>query len=183
MKYHLIILLFFLLHFANAQNKMAFKSGEWFKYKLSYSGWFKAGEAIVNLSEVNSNNKLLHAKMIGKSTGAVNLFFKVHDRYESYFYKRNILPNKFIRNINEGGYTKNIEILFDQKTQIAKVDDLKNNTTKDFSFKKNSQDMVSVFYYLRNFFSLEKLDDRNEMSIDMFFDYENYKLKIKYLST
>ena len=60
MKYHLIILLFFLLHFANAQNKMAFKSGEWFKYKLSYSGWFKAGEATVNLSEVNSNNKLLH---------------------------------------------------------------------------------------------------------------------------
>ena len=51
MKYHLIILLFFLLHFANAQNKMAFKSGEWFKYKLSYSGWFKAGEATVNLTK------------------------------------------------------------------------------------------------------------------------------------
>ena len=183
MKYHLIILLFFLLHFANAQNKMAFKSGEWFKYKLSYSGWFKAGEATVNLSEVNSNNKLLHAKMIGKSTGAVNLFFKVRDRYESYFYKKNILPNKFIRNINEGGYTKNIEILFDQKTQIAKVDDIKNNTTKDFSFKKNSQDMVSVFYYLRNFFSLEKLDNKNEMSIDMFFDSENYVLKVKYLTS
>ena len=31
---------------------MAFKSGEWFKYKLSYSGWFKAGEATVNLIEV-----------------------------------------------------------------------------------------------------------------------------------
>ena len=99
MKHHLIILLFFLLHFANAQNKMAFKSGEWFKYKLSYSGWFKAGEATVNLSEVNSNNKLPHAEMIGKSTGAVNLFFKVHDRYESYFYKRNILPNKFISSV------------------------------------------------------------------------------------
>ena len=86
MKYHLIILLFFLLHFANAQNKMAFKSGEWFKYKLSYSGWFKAGEATVNLSEVNSNNKLLHAKMIGKSTGALNLFFKVS-------IERNTLPS------------------------------------------------------------------------------------------
>ena len=183
MKYHLIILLFFLLHFANAQNKMAFKSGEWFKYKLSYSGWFKAGEATVNLTEVNNNNQLLHAKIIGKSTGAVNLFFKVEDIYESYFYKKNILPNKFIRNINEGGYTKNIEILFDQKTQIAKVDDIKNNTTKDFSFKKNSQDMVSVFYYLRNFFSLEKLDDRNEISINMFFDSENYVLKVKYLTS
>ena len=183
MKYYIISLLFFLFHFTNAQNNMAFKSGEWFKYKLSYSGWFKAGEATVNLNEVSGNNKLLHAKMIGKSTGAVNLFFKVHDIYESYFYKKNILPNKFIRNIDEGGYTKNLEILFDQEAQIAKVNDFKQNTSKDFSFKKNSQDMVSVFYYLRNFFSLEKLDDRNEISIDMFFDSENYKLKIKYLST
>ena len=63
------------------------------------------------------------------------------------------------------------------------MDDLKNNITKDFTFSKNSQDMVSVFYYLRNFFGLEKLDDRNEMSVNMFFDSENYKLKIKYLST
>ena len=115
---------------------MAFKSGEWFKYKISYSGWFKAGEATVNLTEVNSNNKLLHAKMIGKSTGAVNLFFKVHDRYESYFYKKNILPNKFIRDIDEGGYTKNLEILFDQQAQIAKVNDFKKTLLKIFHLRK-----------------------------------------------
>ena len=43
--------------------------------------------------------------------------------------------------------------------------------------------MVSVFYHMRNFFELNKLDSKNEMLIDMFFDSENYKLKIKYLST
>ena len=134
---------------------MAFKS-EWFKYKLSYSGWFKAGEATVNLSEVDSNNKLFHAKMIGKSTGALNLFFKVHDRYESYFYKDNILPNKFIRNINEGGYTKNIEILFDQKTQIAKVDDLKNNVTKDFFVYKKLSGHGFSFLLSAKFFQFRK---------------------------
>ena len=103
---------------------MAFKTGEWFKYKLSYSGWFKAGEATVNLNEDVNNNQLLHAKMIGKSTGAVDLFFKVYDTYESYFHKKNIKPYRFIRNINEGGYTKNIEILFDQTTKVAKVNNL-----------------------------------------------------------
>ena len=123
MKYHLFLLLFFLLHFANSQNKYAFKSGEWLNYKISYSGWFKAGEAIVNLTQNNKDQ--FHAKMIGQSTGPINLFFKVYDRYESYFDKKKIIPIKFIRNINEGGYTKNLEILFDQKTQIAKVDDLK----------------------------------------------------------
>ena len=183
MKYYFIILLFLSVINSNAQSKMAFKSGEWFKYKLSYSGWFKAGEATVNLIEDINNNELLHAKMIGKSTGPVNLFFKVYDRYESFFYKDKILPNKFIRNIYEGGYTKNIEILFNQKSKTAKVKDYKKNSSEVFSFKNKSQDMVSVFYYLRNTFSLDKLDDSNQISIDMFFDSENYKLKIKYLST
>tara|TARA_S200000501_G_scaffold248826_1_gene233074 strand:- start:1159 stop:1932 length:774 start_codon:yes stop_codon:yes gene_type:complete len=183
MKYYFLITLFLLFNFSNAQNDMAFKTGEWFKYKLSYSGWFKAGEATVNLNEDVNNDQLLHAKMIGKSTGALNLFFKVYDRYESYFYKKNIKPYRFKRNINEGGYTKNIEILFDQSTKIAKVNNFKKNTSNDFLFKENSQDMVSVFYYLRNFFNKDDLDENDEISIYMFFDSENYKLKIKYLST
>ena len=183
MRYYFLIPFFLLFNFSNAQNDMAFKNGEWFKYKLSYSGWFKAGEATVNLNEDVYNNQLLHAKMIGKSTGAVNLFFKVYDRYESYFYKKNIKPYRFIRNINEGGYTKNIEILFDQTTKVAKVNNLKKKLSNNFSFNENSQDMVSVFYYLRNFFRIDDLDKNNEIAIDMFFDSENYSLKIKYLST
>ena len=183
MRYYFLIPFFLLFNFSNAQNDMAFKNGEWFKYKLSYSGWFKAGEATVNLNEDVNNNQLLHAKMIGKSTGAVNLFFKVYDRYESYFYKKNIKPYRFIRNINEGGYTKNIEILFDPTTKVAKVNNFKKKLSNDFSFNENSQDMVSVFYYLRNFFRKDDLDKNNEIAIDMFFDSENYSLKIKYLST
>lgn len=183
MRYYFTILVCFLINISNAQEKSAFKSGEWFKYKLSYSGWFKAGEATVSLLEDKTNDKLLHAKLVGKSTGAVNLFFKVYDIYESYFFKDKILPKNFIRNIDEGGYKKNIKIVFNQKTQKATVKDFKKNTSKEYSFVENSQDMVSVFYYLRNSFSLDNLDENDEISVDMFFDSENYKLKIKYLST
>tara|TARA_B100000900_G_scaffold204403_1_gene173322 strand:- start:1376 stop:2143 length:768 start_codon:yes stop_codon:yes gene_type:complete len=176
-------LIFFIIsNFLNAQNNSAFKSGEWFKYKISYSGWFKAGEASVNLYE-NIDNNLYHAKMIGKSTGAVNLFFKVIDRYESYFDKYTNLPEKFIRKIDEGGYTKDLEILFNQKNKKATVNDFKRNSTEDFTIIENSQDMVSVFYFMRNFFNTGDLDENGELSIDMFFDSENYKLKVKYLST
>jgi len=183
MRYYFTILVCFLINISNAQEKSAFKSGEWFKYKLSYSGWFKAGEATVSLLEDKTNDKLLHAKLVGKSTGAVNLFFKVYDIYESYFFKDKILPKNFIRNIDEGGYKKNLKIVFNQQTQKATVKDFKKNTSKEYSFVENSQDMVSVFYYLRNSFSLDNLDENDEISVDMFFDSENYKLKIKYLST
>ena len=181
MRYYFLIFLFF--NFSNAQTDMAFKNGEWFKYKLSYSGWFKAGEATVNLIDDVNNDELFHAKMIGKSTGPVNLFFKVYDRYESYFDKKRIQPYRFLRDINEGGYTKNVEILFNQNTKVAKVNNLKNKNSNNFSFKEDSQDMVSVFYYLRNFFTLNDLDENNETVINMFFDSENYELKIRYLST
>jgi len=183
MRYYFTILVCFLINISNAQEKSAFKSGEWFKYKLSYSGWFKAGEATVSLLEDKTNDKLFHAKLVGKSTGAVNLFFKVYDIYESYFFKDKILPKNFIRNIDEGGYKKNLKIVFNQQTQKATVKDFKKNTSKEYSFVENSQDMVSVFYYLRNSFSLDNLDENDEISVDMFFDSENYKLKIKYLST
>ena len=43
--------------------------------------------------------------------------------------------------------------------------------------------MVSVFYFLRNYYELDTSDVNNDFTIDMFFDSENYKLKIRYLST
>tara|TARA_B100001939_G_scaffold126164_1_gene109339 strand:+ start:766 stop:1539 length:774 start_codon:yes stop_codon:yes gene_type:complete len=183
MKNYLLIFFFLLTNIINGQNNKAFKSGEWLKYKISYSGWFKAGEAIVSLNNAEEGQNLYHSTIIGKTTGAMNLFFRVDDRYESYFYKKNILPIRFLRNINEGGYKKNIEILFKHKEGIAIVNDFKRNTSKNVSFIRRSHDMVSVFYHMRNFFELNKLDSKNEMLIDMFFDSENYKLKIKYLST
>mgnify|MGYP001212468344 CR=1 FL=1 len=180
MNYFFLIISILFFNFSNAQSNLAFEAGEWLNYKISYSGWFKAGEVSVKLNDVGD---LYHSKILGKSTGAINLFFKVNDRYESYFSKHTILPVKFLRNINEGGYSKNLEILFDQRNNNATVNDLKKKLSKDFPIISNSHDMVSVFYYLRNFFDIETLDENNELSIDMFFDSDNYRLKIKYLST
>ena len=104
-------------------------------------------------------------------------------RYESFFENENILTNKFIRNINEGGYKKNIEIQFNHDKDEATVNNLKTKSLKNFKIKKNAQDMVSVFYFLRKYFSINDLDDKNEISVNMFFDSENYNLKIKYLKT
>ena len=80
----------------------------------------------------------------------IKWFFKVEDRYESYFDAETIIPYKFIRNIDEGGHKKNIEIDFDQENKTALVYNKKHNTKKTIDTKPNVQDMVSTFYYLRN---------------------------------
>lgn len=164
-----------------AQNS-SFKDGEWFKFKMSYSGFLKAGNATLSVRETDLEDKpVYHVVGKGWTTGMIKWFFKVNDRYESYFDQQTLLPYKFVRNIYEGGYTKNLTIKFDQENHKAHIDDIKNNVQSTFDTKPNIQDMVSTFYYLRNNLNTDKLQPGDEVIIDIFFDQENYGFKLKYL--
>ena len=114
----LIIIIFVLCNDSFAQKESAFEKGEWFNFKMSYSGWMKAGEATLKVNEdVIDGKPVYHVVGKGKTIGAISWVFKVKDRYESYFDKEKLVPYRFIRDIDEGGHTKNIEIDFDQKKQ------------------------------------------------------------------
>jgi len=182
MKKKLPIIIFLLvLQLINAQES-SFKTGEWFKFKMSYSGFLKAGNATLQVNETIYDGKpVYHVVGKGWTTGAIKWFFKVQDRYESYFDKKTILPYKFIRKIDEGGHKKDIEINFDQEKKEALVHNKKHNTKKSFTTKPNIQDMVSTFYFLRNNIDTKLLKVGDEVKLDMFFDEENYGFKLKYL--
>ncbi|MCT4628944.1 DUF3108 domain-containing protein [Winogradskyella sp.] len=183
MKYLLTIFIFFIgLKTANVNQEPAFQKGEWFKFKMSYSGWFKAGEATLKVDEKRLNGKkVYHVVGKGKTTGAVNFFFKVRDRYESYFDKETGMPYKFIRKIDEGGHTKDIEIEFNHEEQKAIVNNKKHKKIKTISTEEGVQDMVSMYYYLRNNIDISSLKSGDEITTNMFFDEENYGFKLKYL--
>ena len=166
----------------NPNREAAFETGEWFKFKMSYSGFLKAGNATLQVKESKYNGKdVYHVVGKGWTSGMIKWFFKVKDRYESYIDKKSLLPYKFIRDIDEGGHTKNLEIEFDQNTHKAYVSDKKNNTETSFATKPNIQDMVSTFYYLRNQLDTDNLKVGDEVKVDMFFDEENYGFKLKFL--
>ena len=165
-----------------AQEKTAFQDGEWFKFRMSYSGFLKAGNATLTVDETTLNGKqVYHVVGKGWTTGAIKWFFKVKDRYESYFDKQTGLPYKFIRKIDEGGHTKDIEIDFDHKKRQAHVENKKHNTKKVIATEKDVQDMVSAFYYLRNNLDTESIQIGETINMDMFFDDEAYKFKLKFL--
>ncbi len=178
----LILITFVSVHFLEAQPEPAFGDGEWFKFKMSYSNWLKAGNATLLVKDSKLNNKdVYHVVGKGWTTGMIKWFFKVKDRYESYFDKKTIVPYRFIRNIDEGGHIKDLEIDFDQANNKAHVHDKKHNTKKTFNTKPNIQDMVSTFYYLRNNLDTDNLKVGDEVMVDMFFDEENYGFKLQYL--
>ena len=170
------------MQFSFAQEESAYEAGEWFRFKMSYSGFWKAGNATLTIKDSKINGTpVYHVVGKGWTTGAIKWFFKVKDRYETYFDKTTLVPYKFIRNIDEGGHTKNIEIKFDQDKNKAYIHNKKHKKRTVVDTKPNIQDMVSTFYYLRNSINLSNLKPGDEIETDMFFDGENYGFKLKYL--
>ena len=180
----LIITAFFFFQVSLAQEESTFESGEWFRFEMNYSGFLKAGNATLTVRDYEYNGKPVY-HIIGKgwTTGAIKWFFKVKDRYESFIDKTTGAPYKFIRDIDEGGHTKNIEIEFDHINNKAHVNNKKKKRTKIIETKPNIQDMVSTYYYLRNNIDVKNLKVGDEITVNMFFDEENYGFKLKYLGT
>ena len=159
----------------------AFNHGEWFEFRIHY-GLFNASSVTLGITaDTLDQVPVFHAKGYGRTTGLARLFFKVEDHYETYFGQHDGLPRKFIRDINEGGYTKDLEIAFDHQKQQATVDDNKKKTTAAFAIEENVQDLLSAFYYLRNFFDTSQLTLGKDIYLNLFFDQENYRFKLEYL--
>jgi hypothetical protein len=166
-----------------ASSSMAFQKGEWLKYRISYSNFLNAGFATLDIKESKKNGlETFHIKGDGKTTGVISWFFKVDDDYQTYFYKETLKPYRFIRKINEGGYTKNKEILFDHAANKATVKDFKKNTENTFHIANDIQDMLSALYYLRNQ-NLSNLKVGEEIILKLFFDEETYVFKLLFLGT
>lgn len=182
MKKMLITLLFALPGILVAQEAhQSFNTGEWFKFRIHY-GMFTASYATLEVKDATVDTIPVHHIVgLGKSSGFLSLFFKVDDRYETYIDKNEVRPYRFVRKINEGGHTKDVEINFDHQSKQALVHDKKHSTKETLSTIDNVQDMMSAFYYLRNTIDAKNLKKGDETIVNMFFDKENYKFKLRYL--
>lgn len=181
MKFFFFFLLLLMTVSFDSQKPDAYDSGEWFKFRIHY-GFINAGYATLEVKEaIKDNKKIYHAIGKGYTVGMSRFFFKVDDNYESYFDKVTNKPFQYVRKIDEGGYTKNQEGFFDQEKNKVLVKDYKNKTEKTFSVTENVQDIVSTFYFLRNHPNIDKLKVGESIVVDMFFDDEVYKFKLKFI--
>jgi len=176
----LFLNLFFLTATIGQQKPTVFKSGEWLRYKMSYSGFLRAGTAILEVEEKEFNGKkVFYTKGTGWTSGAVKWFFEVDDHYESYFDKDTIKPYLFKRKIDEGGYKKHRITSFNYTSNKAYVQDFTLQKDTSIVFSK-IQDMLSSFYYLRNR-DVKNMKKGEEIAIDMFMDSQVYPFKLRFL--
>lgn len=156
----------------------AFQAGEVVIMKVYYSAlgaYVGAGEAKFTTTLERYNGKpVYHCVGTGSSYSFFDNFFKVRDRYESYIDTATLLPYKFIRDIDEGGYKKYNNVTFNQKENTAV------STTGVFPVSNCIQDVVSAVYYARNI-NFDKYKEGDKIPFDMFLDDEVYHLYIRYL--
>jgi hypothetical protein len=181
MKKTVLVFIYVVLGGFSPVEESAFDVGEQFVFRIHYE-IINAGYATLNIKEAIINNKnVYHVIGKGTTTGVSSLFFKVNDTYESYIDKETGNPYQFVRNIYEGGYTKNQEGFFNHEENKIRVKDYKHNTEKTFSIAKNTQDILSSFYYLRNYPNIEQLKVGEFVAIDMFFDDKTTKFRLKFV--
>jgi hypothetical protein len=163
--------------FCGIKNR-AFQNTEVVTMKVFYSAlgaYIGAGEATFSVNLERYNGKpVYHCVGEGKTYSFFDNFYKVRDRYESYIDTANLLPYKFIRNIEEGSYKKYNNVTFNQSANTA------TSTNGVFKTSPCIQDVVSAVYYARNInFDNYKVGDK--IPFDMFLDDEVFHLYIRYL--
>lgn len=155
----------------------AFKAGEVVTMKVYYTlgAYIGAGEATFTTTLERFNGKpVYHFVGEGKSYSFFDNFFKVRDKYESYVDTATMLPLKFIRNVDEGGYKiyNNVSFNHGSKTAVS--------TNGVFKITDCMQDVVSSMYYARNI-DFNKYKPGDKIPFDMFLDDEVYHLYIRYM--
>lgn len=160
----------------------AYGDGEWFKFRVHY-GFVTAGYATLKVDEKNLNGKqVFHVQGEGRTTGVSKLFFNVEDYYQSYIGVDDNKPYRFVRKIDEGGYTKDLQIDFNHDNRTALVYDKQKETKEWMSFPEDAQDMVSSFYYLRNHVDSSTIQVGDTVDMDMVYDNdETYRFRLKFL--
>jgi hypothetical protein len=156
----------------------AFQAGEFISYNLFYAVagiYVNAGTAsfTCNLERLN-NRSVYHVTGVGTSNSGYDWIFKVRDKYETFIDTATLQPLKFIRNIDEGGYTKHENVTFNKQTNTA--------VTTDGVFKVPAcvQDVVSAIYYARNI-NFDKYKAGDRIPFQMFLDNEVYSMYVRYL--
>lgn len=156
----------------------AFKADEEVRMKVFYNTlgmYVGAGEAVFTSSLERYNGKpVYHLVGTGSTYSFFDGFFKVRDKYESYVDTTDLLPYKFVRNIDEGGYKKynNVTFNHDAKTAVS--------TNGVFKVTDCIQDVVSMVYYCRNI-NFDKYKVNDKILFDMFLDDEIFHMYIRYM--
>jgi len=166
----------------NAQPENApFISGEKLSFKVAFSsaltGNITAGNASLKVyykKEFIENNSCYHIVAEGGTSGFVEFFYNINEKFESYVDDETILPLLFTRRTRENNYKRDDTVRFNHDKQTAQ------SSRKKISITPNTRDVVSAFYYAR-MQDISNMKEGGSFDIPYFFDDTITKTRIVYV--
>ncbi len=163
--------------FCGVSNKCV-QAGEKLNFRVYYNLsalWVAAGEAnFTTQKETLNGRNVFHITGDGQTYKSYDWIYRVRDRYETFIDTETLLPQKFLRNVDEGGYKFTNNVTFDQERKKAY------SGKKTFDMPQCVQDVLSAIYYARNI-DYNKYQPGTKIPFSMFLDDEVYSLYIRYV--
>ena len=160
----------------------SFNGGEKLVYKAYYNWqfvWVPAGEAVFQVKESPDHYEII---VTGKTYTSYDYFFRVRDYFYSKIDKNTLLPQNFVRMVEEGDYRKFDSLSFDHQSKKAisfNGKSRKEASKKIITYDQCIHDLLSVLYFMRNInVSSHKIGD--QIPVKMLFDEEIYPIKVRY---
>lgn len=156
----------------------SFKAGESITFKVFYTlgrVFIGAGEATFNCNLEKYNGKdVYHITAEGKTYRTYDWFFKVRDKYQSFIDTADMMPMKFLRDVEEGGYRLHNDVSFYQAQHTAV------STKGSYKVPGCVQDVISAIYYARNI-DFNKYKPGDKIPFNMFLDDKVYNIYVRYI--
>ncbi|WP_248723310.1 DUF3108 domain-containing protein [Seonamhaeicola sp. ML3] len=182
----LILLMLFMSLSVGAQN-----TAVGYNEKLVYTASYNMSGILNDIAEISmetspvktSKATFLRLKCNAATYSQWDSFFKIRDLYESYVSPKTLKPYVYKRNINEGGYYKEMKYTFSHNTNTIKsVQTKKNNRIekRDFKFNTGTKDIVSTIYSIR-LLDFESMEVGQRKVTTIVFDRKETKATITYL--
>ena len=141
MKYFLSFILFFTI---SKCQEIPFKVGELLKYSAQFE-LIPVGEAELFFtgSEKFNDVDVYHVSWKAYTKGLARTIFKIQDKIDIWIDKKDFFTHRLKKDINEGTYSKKVDVKFDYVNSIAITE------TKEVPIDFKARDPFSMFYYLR----------------------------------
>jgi hypothetical protein len=158
-----------------------FKRGEKLNFRVAFhsmlTGNLTAGTATLEITHENKQiggRNTFHAIGSGHTTGLIEMFYHIEERFESFFDENALIPWYFARKTVENSYEKNDMVTFRHKDKLAV------SPKKVTIIPENVQDIISAFYYARCI-DLTGAKPGKEFLVPFFLDDSVYHSKVKFV--
>jgi hypothetical protein len=171
---------------ASAQNYRTipnnyFQRGEKLEFRIAFhsalTGNITAASATVEVTDENrkfDSRDTYHVVGYGKTTGFIEMFYQIEERFESFIDEKALVPHYFIRKTRENNYRKTENVIFKHKEHIAVSESSVKNVPA------NIQDIFSAFYYAR-VIDLSKSKPGAEFPVPFYLDDSVYNSKLVFV--